>query len=160
MHMIRPTFPGYAAYPYQGPRLMNRIEGLVPEGTAGLERFEAPLVFGFGGEPSVGRDLTTNLWVRHLAAGALGAGAGLVRTQGYQSRRAYKVAAYAVGAQGLAALASALFPPAELATIQVPSGPNNTLVSRVVPVTITRNARLALAGGGAAMLLAAWLLQR
>lgn len=160
MHMIRPTFPGYAAYPYQGPRLMSRIEGLVPEGTAGLERFEAPLVFGLGSEPSVGKDLTVNLWVRHLAAGALGVGVGVLQTRGGQSRRYHKIAAYTAGAQGLAALASALFPPSELATIQVPTGPNNTLTNRVVPVTITRNARLALAGSGAALLLAAWFFQR
>lgn len=160
MHMIRPQFPGYAAYPYQGPRLMNRIEGLVPAGTAGLERYEAPLTLGIGGEPGVSKDLAANLWVRHLAAGALGAGLGVVQTRGHQSRRAYKIAAYTAGAQGLAALASALFPPAELATIQVPVGPNNTLTSRVVPVTITRNARLALAGSGAVLLAIAWYLQR
>jgi hypothetical protein len=98
--------------------------------------------------------------VRTLAASALGVGVGLFQTRGGQHQRWRTVAAYAGGAQGLVALMSALFPPAELATIQVPVGPNNTLTSRVVPVTLTRNARLALAGSGAAMLLAAWYLQR
>lgn len=152
MHMIRPTFPGYAAYPYQGPRLMARIEGLVPEGSAGLERFEAPLSF----EAGVGKDLTVNLAVRFLAAGALGAGAGVFRGRRWNMRRA---ASHAAGAQGLAALASALFPPSELATVQVPTGPNNTLVTRIVPVTLTRATRLGLAGAGVALLAAALYLE-